>query len=137
MKIGFTCGAFDLLHAGHALMLKECRELCDYLIVGLQDDPSVNRPNKNKPIQSLPERYELLQAIKYVDEIKLYKTEEDLVNLLKTTKIDIRFVGMDWKNKEYTGKGIIPVHFNSRSHSYSTTELRDRVYRTEKARRNE
>src|SRR3989344_2617280 len=94
---GFTCGAMDLLHAGHVLMLKECKEQCDYLIVGLQTDPTIDRPEKSKPIETLTERKIRLEGCKYVDKIVIYNTEKDLDKLLKKLKPDVRFVGADWK----------------------------------------
>jgi len=127
-KIGFTCSAFDLFHAGHILMLKEARELCDYLIVGLQVDPSADRPEKNSPIQTVFERFTQLSACKYVDEIIPYSTEEDLLNLLQTIKIDVRIVGEEYKDKDFTGKDLdIPVFYNRRRHNISSTEMRERV----------
>lgn len=135
-KKGFTCGAFDLLHAGHALMLKECKDHCDYLIVGLQRDPNVDRPEKNKPVQSYKEREIMLSSIKYVDEIVYYDTENDLRDLLGKLDIDIRIIGADWQGKEYTGHELpIPVVFNSRDHGYSTSDLRERVYKAEALKR--
>jgi glycerol-3-phosphate cytidylyltransferase len=137
MKRGFTCSAFDLLHAGHMLMLKEAKEQCDYLIVGLQDDPSTTDPSyrgkkKNRPIMSLEERRIMLEGTRYIDEIVLYNTEEDLYELLKKLKPDVRIIGADWKGKEFTGSDLpIPVFFNSRNHNYSTTELRQRVAKAE------
>ncbi len=134
--VGFTCGAFDLLHAGHALMLEECKDHCDYLIAGLQRDPSVDRPDKNKPIQSYEERKIMLSSIKWVDEVVFYDTEKDLEELLKTLDIDVRIIGSDWKDKKFTGCELpIPVVFNSRDHGYSTTDLRYRVYIAEKWKR--
>ena len=130
---GFTCGAFDLLHAGHALMFEECKKHCDYLIVGLQRDPSVDRKNKNKPVQEYEERDIMLKSIRWVDEVVYYDTEEDLHGLLKTLKIDVRIVGEDWKGKPFTGHELpIRVVFNSRDHEYSTSNLRKRVYEAEK-----
>jgi glycerol-3-phosphate cytidylyltransferase len=127
-KIGFTCSAFDLFHAGHILMLKEARELCDYLIVGLQVDPSVDRPEKNSPVQTVFERFTQLSACKYVDEIIPYSTEEDLLNLLQTVKIDVRIIGEEYKDKDFTGKDLdIPVFYNRRRHNISSTEMRERV----------
>lgn len=132
MKKGFTCGAMDLLHAGHVLMLKECKEICDYLIVGLQTDPSTDRPTKNRPIQSLEERRIQLEGCKYVDEIVIYDTEADLVNLLKTLKPDVRIIGADWKGKKYTGYELdIEVVFNNRDHGYSSSDLRRRIWLAE------
>lgn len=131
-KKGFTCGAFDLLHAGHVLMLKECKEWCEYLIVGLHTDPTIDRPEKNKPIQSVYERYIQLSNCKWVDEIIPYETEKDLLNLLGTIDFDIRFVGGDYNNKNFTGKSLcehrnIPIKYCSRDHTYSSSELRKRI----------
>lgn len=127
MKVGFTCGAFDLLHAGHVVMLKECKENCDYLIVGLQTDPTLDRKEKNKPIQSIYERFMQLQAIKYIDEIIPYDTEKSLVDLLESTPINIRFVGEDYIDKNFTGEGWGETFYTSRKHTFSTTTLRERV----------
>jgi len=128
MKIGFTCSTFDLLHAGHILMLKEAKEQCDYLICGLQIDPSVDRPEKNKPIQSYYERWTQLSAVKYVDEIIPYATEEELLTILQTNNIDIRILGSEYKDKPFTGDFLpLDCYFNRRTHRYSTTELRNRV----------
>ncbi len=138
MKKGFTAGAFDLCHAGHMLVFKECKNVCDYLIVGLQTDPSLDRPEKNKPVMSLEERGIILESVKYIDEIVVYEREADLYNILKENKlgIDIRIVGADWRGKEFTGHDLpIPVHFNARDHDFSTSELRRRVYEQEKAKR--
>ena len=133
MKIGFTCSTFDLLHAGHVLMLKECSENCDYLIVGLQSDPTLDRPDtKNKPAQGMYERWVQLKGCRHVDEIIPYSTEEDLMNLLASQKIDVRFVGGDYIGRDFTGKMFceengIAIMYNSRNHSYSTTSLRKRM----------
>jgi len=133
MKVGFTCSTFDLLHAGHILMLKEARGLCDKLIVGLQTDPTIDRPDtKNKPIQSVVERYIQLQAVKYVDEIIVYSTEKDLEDLMMILPINVRILGEEYEHKDFTGKLIcskrqIEVYFNKREHTFSTTELRQRV----------
>jgi glycerol-3-phosphate cytidylyltransferase len=136
VKIGFTCGAFDLLHAGHVLMLEEAKLQCDYLIVAIQTDPSIDRPSKNKPIQSYEERITMVKSIKWVDEIKCYDTEADLYDLLQKTNPDVRIVGTDWVGKKFTGHDLgIPVYFNSRNHTWSTSDLRSRVYESEKARR--
>ena len=137
MKKGFTCGTFDLCHAGHMLMFKECREQCDYLIVGLQSDPTIDRPEKNKSVQTLEERRIMLEGIKYIDEIIVYDTEADLLKLLTENKpgIEVRFVGADWKKNPHgiTGPNLpIKVIFNSRDHGYSTSELRKRVNEAEK-----
>lgn len=131
-KVGFVCSCFDLFHAGHIMMLKEAKSVCDYLIVGLQTDPTLDRPHKNKPVQSVFERFVQLQACKYVDEIVVYATEKDLVDVLLTYPIDIRILGREYENAEFTGKAEcsrrqIQLYFNSRDHSFSTTELRQRV----------
>lgn len=134
IKIGFTAGAFDLLHAGHVLMLKEAYEQCDHLIVGLHVDPATDRPDtKCKPVQSIVERHIQLAAIKYVDEIIVYETEKDLEDILNSYPIDVRIIGADHFETQYTGKEIcikrgINVHYNERDHSYSTKELRNRVW---------
>lgn len=128
MKVGFTCGTFDLLHAGHILMLEEAAKQCQYLIVGLQVDPSLDRPGKNRPVQSLQERWIQLQAVRYVDEVRVYSTEKGLEELLLTTPIDIRIVGEDHILDDFTGRHSgVEIYFNSRNHDYSTTELRERV----------
>jgi glycerol-3-phosphate cytidylyltransferase len=127
MKRGITFSTFDLLHAGHILMLKEAKDACDYLIVGLQIDPTVERPTKNKPIQSYYERWIQVSAVKYVDEIIPYNTEEELLTILQTNNIDIRIVGEDYLNKEFTGKHLCPVYYNKRAHNYSSTQLRNRI----------
>lgn len=126
-RIGFTCGAFDLLHAGHIVMLKEAKSECDHLIVGLQTDPSIDRQDKNKPIQSVFERYIQLSAVKYIDEIIPYDTEESLLDLLEATPIHIRFVGEDYVERDFTGKGLHEIYYTSRAHSFSTTQLRQRL----------
>ena len=123
--IGFTCGAFDLLHAGHVVMLKEARKNCDKLVVGLQTDPSIDRQDKNKPIQSVYERYVQLSGVKFVDEIIPYDTEQSLVDLLQSQEIDIRFIGEDYRDREFTGSDLpIEVFYTSRQHSFSSTNLR-------------
>lgn len=136
MTVGFTCSTFDLFHAGHIIMLKEAKQQCDYLIVGLQTDPTIDRVEKNKPVQSIFERYVQLQACKYVDEIVVYATEKDLVDILLSYPIDIRILGDEYEHKAFTGrqecinKGI-KFYFNKREHTFSTTELRQRVVDTE------
>lgn len=134
--IGFTCGSFDLTHCGHYLMFEECKKQCDYLIVGLQNDPSLDRPSKNRPIQSYEERRIQLASCKYIDKIIRYKTEADLYKLLKNSKISIRFIGADWEGKNYTGYDLpIKVIFNSRNHNFSSSNLRKRVYEAENKNR--
>lgn len=130
--VGFTCGSFDLFHAGHVLMLQEAKEYCDTLIVGLQNDPTVDRPHKNKPVQSLVERSIQLEGCKYVDGIIVYNTEDDLMDILSFHKIDVRFVGEDYIGKDYTGKQYcidfdIPTIYNTRKHRFSSSELRSRL----------
>lgn len=128
MKVGFTCSCFDLFHAGHIMMLKEAKSVCDYLIVGLQTDPTLDRPEKNKPVQSVFERFVQLDACKYVDEIVVYATEKDLMDLLQSYPIDVRIIGDEYENKHFTGKELnIETYYNRRKHSFSTTELRKRV----------
>jgi len=129
-KIGFTCSCFDLLHAGHILMLKDSKEQCDYLIVGLQTDPTLDRPEKNKPIQSFEERKIQLEAVKYIDEIFIYDTEEDLYKKLLDINPDVRILGSDYDipDKRFTGDDLnIPIHFHKRKHNYSSTNLRKKI----------
>ena len=126
--VGFTCGTLDLLHAGHVLMLKECREQCDYLIVGLQTDPSLDRPEKHKPVESLEERKIRLEGCKYADEIVVYEREAELYDLLKKNKPDVRFLGVDHQGKPFTGDDLpIKVVFNSRNHDFSSSNLIGRI----------
>lgn len=131
-RIGITFGAFDLLHAGHVAMLAEAKQNCNYLIVGLQNDPSVDRPNKNKPIQSIFERQLQITACRFVDEVVVYNTEADVLDILKTLPINVRIIGSDYLEKDFTGKQYcidnhIDIVYNSRAHSFSTSQLRDRV----------
>ena len=137
-KIGFVCSSFDLLHAGHILMLEEANATCEYLVVGLQFDPSKDRISKNPPIQSYEERYIQLSALKYVTEIIKYETDEDLLKLLTGLKPDIRILGSDWKDREdeIIGKDISPIYWHDRSvHKYSTTALRNQIFMAERAKR--
>ena len=129
---GITAGTFDLLHTGHILMLKEAKEQCDYLICALHVDPSIERESKNKPIQTLYERYIQLRAVSYVDEIIPYETEEELETILQTENIDVRIIGEDYLGKYFTGhylyeSGKMDLHYNKRAHNYSSTELRNRI----------
>lgn len=131
-KIGFTCSTFDLLHAGHITMLEEAKRHCDFLIVGLQNDPTEDRPEKNKPVQSIVERQLQLAAVKYVDEIVIYNTEQDLKDLLLCLPIDIRVLGDEYEHKDFTGKDIAEqrgskIIYNGRDHSFSSSSLRKRV----------
>jgi glycerol-3-phosphate cytidylyltransferase len=133
MKIGITFSCFDLFHAGHVAMLREAKTRCDYLIVGLQTDPTLDRPEKNRPIQTVFERYVQLQACKYIDEIIPYATEKDVEDILRTYRFDVRIIGEDYAGKEFTGKKIcvdrsIEIYYNSRKHNFSTSELRQRVH---------
>tara|TARA_Y100001972_G_scaffold110429_1_gene142172 strand:- start:225 stop:641 length:417 start_codon:yes stop_codon:yes gene_type:complete len=132
MRIGFTCSTFDLLHAGHVMMLREAKAQCDYLICGLQVDPSIDRPEKNSPIQSIVEREAQLAAIKYVDEVIIYCTEDDLCDIINMYPIDIRILGEEYRDRDFTGKDEckkrgIQLYFNKREHRFSTSDLRKRV----------
>jgi glycerol-3-phosphate cytidylyltransferase len=132
MKIGITCSTFDLLHAGHISMLREAKSVCDYLICALQVDPSVDRSNKNSPVQTLVERYVQLSAVRYVDEIVVYQTEKDLEDILELYPINVRILGEEYREKEFTGKDIcrkrgIELYFNKRDHRFSSSDLRKRV----------
>ena len=132
MRVGFTCSTFDLLHAGHVQMLREAKEQCDYLICGLQMDPSVDRAEKNAPIQTVVERYTQLKAVKYVDEIIPYSTEKDLEDILTMYQIDVRILGEEYRDGTFTGRAIcakrgIELYFNKREHRFSSSDLRARV----------
>ena len=125
---GFVASCFDLLHAGHCLMLKDAKKQCDYLIAALQVDPSADRPEKNKPILSLEERYIQLESIKYIDEIHIYKTESDLKQLLHEIRPNIRILGSDYRGKVATGQEFSDkVYYHERNHNWSTSELRLRI----------
>jgi len=129
MKTGFTCSTFDLFHAGHILMLEEAKKQCDFLIVGLQTDPTIDRrETKNKPVQGVFERWAQLKACKFVDQIIPYSTEKELRDILLSFPIDVRILGEEYKDKEFTGHDIpMTFYFNQRKHSFSTSELRQRV----------
>ena len=133
MKVGITFSTFDLLHAGHIAMLREAKSQCDYLIVGLQSDPTIDRPDtKNKPIQTMFERYLQIKSVEYVDEVIPYQTEKDVIDVLQTLPIDVRILGKEYKEKDFTGKDVcnqrgIELYFNTRDHRFSTTDLRKRV----------
>jgi len=136
LKIGITFSTFDLLHAGHVAMLAEAKNHCDYLIAGLQTDPTIDRATKNQPVQSIVERQIQLAGSRYVDEIVVYSTEKDLEDILLTLPIDVRILGVEYADKEFTGKQIcinrgIELVFNGRDHSFSSSNLRRRVYEAE------
>jgi glycerol-3-phosphate cytidylyltransferase len=136
LRIGFTASQFDMLHAGHIAMLSEAKNHCDYLIAGLQNNASWDRPEKNDPIQSIVERQIQLAATRYVDEIVVYNTEKDLEDILLTLPIDVRILGVEYQDKEFTGRDIcnkrnIKLIFNSRDHSFSSSSLRKRVVEAE------
>jgi glycerol-3-phosphate cytidylyltransferase len=140
-RIGITFSTFDMLHAGHIAMLSEARNHCDYLICGLQSDPTIDRPDtKNKPVQSIVERQIQLAACRYVDEVVVYSTEQDLVDLLLILPVDVRILGVEYADKEFTGKSecklrSIDIVFNGRDHSFSSSSLRKRVYDSESNKR--
>ena len=133
MKIGITFGSFDLFHAGHVSMLEEAKTVCDYLIVGLQTDPSIDRPDKkSKPVQNIVERQIQLRGCRYIDEAIVYNTEKELVDMLNTVKWDVRIIGEEYRSKQFTGKKLCSkisdsVYYNKRNHSFSSTSLRERV----------
>ena len=132
MRIGFVASSFDLLHAGHIQMLREAKEQCDYLIVGLQTDPTIDRPKKNQPVQTVVERYTQLKGVRYVDEIIPYATESDLEDILTMYHIDVRILGEEYREHDFTGKDIckkrsIQLYFNKRDHRFSSSDLRKRV----------
>ena len=136
MKVGITFSAYDLLHAGHVKMLEEAKRQCEYLICGLQTDPTIDRPEKNKPVQTVVERYIQLKACKHVDEIVPYATEQDLEDILRAFKIDVRIVGEEYKEKNFTGRKYcdengIELYYNKRSHRFSSSGLRKEVLDTQ------
>ena len=138
LKIGITFSTFDLLHAGHVAMLSECKNHCDYLIAALQTDPTIDRPDtKNPPVQSIVERQIQLAATRYVDEIVVYQTEKDLEDILLTLPIDVRILGVEYRDKDFTGRQIcidrdIEIVYNKRDHSFSSSNLRKRVAEAQK-----
>lgn len=142
MKVGITFSTFDLLHAGHIGMLREAKQHCDYLIVGLQTNPTIDRQEKNKPVQTLVERYAQLNSVKFVDEIVPYETERDVIDILELFEIDVRFLGEEYKEQDFTGKDVcrkrgIELHFNKRDHRFSSSDLRRRVAEAENEKNNE
>jgi len=125
---GFTCSTFDILHAGHIAMLEEARSVCDHLTVGLLSDPTISRPDtKNRPVQGMFERYLQLRAVKYVDEIIPYQTEEELEDILLVMNFDIRILGEEYRDKRFTGENLCTNYFNQRKHSFSSSDLRRRI----------
>lgn len=140
-RIGITFSTFDLFHAGHIAMLSEAKNHCDYLIVGLQTDPTIDRPDsKNPPVQSIVERQIQVSACRFVDEIVVYQTEKDVNDILLTLPLDVRILGVEYENRDFTGKDIcynrdIELVFNSRDHSFSSSNLRERVWQAENAKR--
>ncbi len=137
MTIGIVASSFDLLHAGHIMMLREAKSKCDHLIAAIQTDPTIDRPEKNKPVQTIVERYIQLSAVKYVDEIIVYTTEQDLEDILEMYPIDIRVLGEEYRDKDFTGREIckrrgIQLYFNKRDHRFSSSDLRKRVTNKEK-----
>jgi glycerol-3-phosphate cytidylyltransferase len=138
MKVGITFSAFDLFHAGHIKMLEEAKSKCDYLIVGLQLDPSIDRPDKNTPTQSIVERYVQVRSCKYIDEVVPYVTEQDLIDILSSFKIDLRIIGEEYKEKYFTGKeqckkNNIQIHYNKRNHRFSSTNLKNEILKVKKS----
>ena len=129
MKVGITFSTFDLFHTGHLLMLQEAKTQCDWLIACIQTDPTIDRPNKNKPIQTIFERLIQVRACKYVDEVLVYTTEEEVTQVLKAIHFDVRIIGEEYKDKSFTGKTLSEdkLYYNKRQHEFSTTELRDRI----------
>ena len=140
-SVGFTCSTFDLFHAGHVVMLEEAKRQCEYLIVGIQVDPTLDRAGtKNKPVQSIIERQIQVKACKFVDEVIIYNTEKELEDILMTLPITVRILGEEYKDSEFTGKEIcmkrgISFYFNKREHSFSSTDLRKRVFEAETKKR--
>ncbi|QNM85765.1 adenylyltransferase/cytidyltransferase family protein [Polaribacter pectinis] len=136
MRIGITFSAFDLFHAGHVKMLEDSKRQCDYLICGIQTDPTLDRPEKNRPVQSIVERYIQLKGCKYVDEIVPYSTELDLEDVLRSYKIDVRIIGEEYASRKFTGRQYceekgIELYFNKREHRFSSSGLRKEVQEKE------
>jgi len=140
MIVGITFSTFDLFHAGHIKMLEEAKSKCDYLIIGLQLDPSIDRPEKNKPSQSIVERYVQVRSCKYIDEVVPYVTEQDLIDILSSFKIDLRIIGEEYRDKNFTGKKYcqtkgIDIYYNKREHRFSSSALRKQVLDAEKCKK--
>lgn len=139
-KIGITCSTFDLFHAGHVIMLEEAKRQCDYLIAAIQVDPTIDRKSKNKPVQSIIERQIQVSSCKHVDEIIVYSTEKELEDIFMALPIDVRILGEEYKDTDYTGKDIcmkrgIELYFNKRDHFFSSSDLRQRVFDAEAKKR--
>jgi len=133
MKTGFTCSCFDLFHLGHVMMLKEAKSVCDYLVVGVQTDPTIDRKEKNEPVQSVFERVEQVRACRYVDEVVVYDTEASLIDVLSTINPDIRIVGAEYDGRDFTGKHLsAETYYNKRNHRFSSTNLRRKVVEAER-----
>jgi len=138
---GITCSTFDLFHAGHVKMLEDAASRCDHLIVALQVDPTIDRPEKNKPVQSIVERYIQVKACEYVDEIIPYVTEQDLEDIFASYDLDVRIIGAEYEGRDFTGKEMcekrgIDIYYNSRDHRFSSSDLRARTYESEKLKEN-
>jgi len=139
-KIGITASTFDLFHAGHVIMLEEAKRQCDHLIAAIQVDPTIDRMTKNKPVQSIIERQIQVSACKHVDEIIVYSTEKELEDIFMSLPIDVRIMGEEYRDKDYTGKAIcekrkIDIYFNTRDHYFSSSDLRQRVFEAEAKKR--
>lgn len=131
-KVGIVASCFDLFHSGHIIMLEEAKQHCDHLIVALQTDPTIDRPEKNKPVQTVFERFVQVKACRFVDEIVVYATESELRDILLSYPIDVRVLGEEYQGKEFTGHDIpMEFYFNKRRHSFSSSSLRERVYTAE------
>jgi glycerol-3-phosphate cytidylyltransferase len=129
MGVGIICGSFDIIHPGYVRMFKDAAKICDKIIVALQGDPTIDRPNKCKPVQTLEDRIEILESIKYIDEILVYNTEAELYELLCDVKYDTRILGTDYIGIDYTGADLEkPVYFHERSHTYSTTSIKEKIF---------
>jgi len=142
MKVGITCSTFDLFHAGHVKMLEEAKTQCDWLIIALQTDPTIDRPEKNKPIQSVVERYIQVDGCKWVDQIVPYSTEKDLEDIFKSFDLDVRIIGGEYQGRNFTAKDIcvdrgIEIYYNNRDHGFSSSELRKRIFDEEYKRWND
>jgi glycerol-3-phosphate cytidylyltransferase len=127
-KKGLIAGCFDVIHPGYIKMFQDAKKVCQHLTIALHSDPTIDRPEKNKPVQTISERKFILQSIKYVDEIVTYDTEKDLYSLLNLLELDVRILGTDYKNKSFTGDDLnIPIHFHERDHEWSSTDLKTRI----------